>query len=90
MIYFERMDFAEHYHIEGKDRDVMRGPFQAKHINKSTACILKICESEGSEVNITSCKKSTIISLYQDCRLIMDIILCKDQRENFKSLISNT
>lgn len=57
MIYFERMDFAEHYHIEGKDRDVMRGPFQAKHINKSTACILKICESEGSEVNITSCKK---------------------------------
>ena len=43
LICLARMDLSEHYHIEGKAWDVwdvMRNPFQAKHINDVSNVII--------------------------------------------------
>ena len=86
LICLTKMDFSEQYHIEGKVRDVVRSPFWAKHINIVCLSISMINKRwrQWCQYNAT---KSVIIYLYHTCSLIIDIIVCKNQKKIYKSLI---
>jgi hypothetical protein len=69
----------------------MRRLYRAKHIN-NIVYLQTICQCDVINLNITShyyTQKSTIICMHHVCCLVIDIIMCKDQKGKQLQIIDN-
>jgi hypothetical protein len=72
-----RFKLSFHYVDWSKARDVRRNPLPAKHINESRVIEDLLTWSQHKAMIKTNNDFS-----YHTCHLIIDIIVCEDQREN--------
>jgi hypothetical protein len=76
-----RMDFSQQYRIEGEAWNAMRSPFRTKRINPN---IIEVVSS-WHQYNVTLIHIQINEKFpYPVCRLIIDIIVGKDQRANLQ------
>jgi len=89
IICFVRMDFSAQFRIEGTTD--MRWEVHFKKNISTIVCLSRICQGDVGDVSIVSLyfkMKSTITCLHHACCLIIDIIVCKYQKE-YLQIIDN-
>jgi hypothetical protein len=80
LICIARINFSEQPHIKGKAWDAVRSPFRAIHINESKIVVDLV---RWRHYSITL-KNPAILGSHHNSCFVIDIIACKDQRQNLQ------